>query len=164
VPELTLMRLEPGRYILGDLGTLRSGRHHAGEIEADGTKWRLRRTGLGFGGMITATNAVTGAREADYAPGGFLRLRGIYRGSIRFGERELEWRGDHHMAEHFVLRESGERVAEFQAGTDAAPVAVELFGLHHLEPLPLLFCCHIVKRVVDMTLETGTMGAPPPPD
>jgi hypothetical protein len=166
VSELTLRRVEAGCYTLGDLGTLRSARRHAGEIEADGETWRIRRSRLGFGGIIKATNAATGALEARYLPSGFLRLRGIYRGTIRIGEpeRELEWRADHHMSEHFTLREAGARVAEFQAGSDAVPVTVERFGLHQLEPLPLLFCCHIVKRVVDMTMEVGTMGPPPRPE
>lgn len=69
MPELTLQRVEPGRYTLGELGTLRSGRRSAGEIEADGTSWRVVQ------------------------------------------ERELDWRADQHMAEHFTLRESGDVLA-----------------------------------------------------
>jgi hypothetical protein len=161
VPELTLQRVEPGRYALGDLGTLRSGRRFAAELEADGTSWRVRR---GIGHTITATDPATGTRVARYVPSGFLRLRGIYRGTIELDERELEWRADHHMGEHFTLRESGYALAKFDAGTDARPVSVALFGLDHLEPLPLLFCCHIVKRVVDMTMQAGSPGAPPAPD
>jgi hypothetical protein len=42
-------------------------------------------------------------------------------------------------------------------------VTVELYGLRHLEALPLLFCCHIVKQIVDMTMEVGSPG-PPAPD
>jgi hypothetical protein len=61
------------------------------------------------------------------------------------------------------VRESGDIVAQFDAGSDAQPVTVSLFGLHHLEPLPLLFCCHIVKRVVDLTMETGSPGPPRAP-
>jgi hypothetical protein len=163
MPELTLQRLEPGRYTLGELGTLRSGRRHTAEIEADGTTWRLRRARLSFAGAIDATDSATGARAARYVPSGFVGLRGIYRGTIDVDGRELDWRGDHHMAEHFTLRESGDVLAEFDAGSDEYPVRVALFGLHHLEPLPLLFCCHIVKRVVDMTMEVGSMGAPAPP-
>jgi len=159
MPEVTLVRVEPGRYALGELGTLESGRRFSGEIEADGTAWKLRRAS---GGVINATDSVTGARVARYVPGGFLRLRGIYRGTIHLGERELDWRADHHMAEHFTLRESGDVLAEFNALAEPGPVRVALFGLHHLEALPLLFCCHIVKRVVDMTMEVGTMGAPVP--
>ena len=163
MPELTLQRVEAGRYALGDLGTLRSGRRHSAEIEADGASWHVRRARAGFGGVINATDAVTGARMASYMPSGFLRLRGIYRGTIHFDERELDWRADHHMAEHFTLRESGDILAQFDAGSDEHPVSVALYGMHHLEALPLLFCCHIVKRVVDITMEAGSPGAPRPP-
>ena len=89
-----------------------------------------------------------------------IGLRGIYRGTIHLDERELDWRADHHMGEHFTLREAGYVLAKFDAGSDAQPVSVALFGLDHLETLPLLFCCHIVKRVVDMTMEAGSPGAP----
>jgi hypothetical protein len=160
VPELTLHRVEPGRYTLGDLGSLHSGRRFAAEIEADGTTWRVRR---GLGQVINATDSATGARAARYVPSGFLRLRGIYRGTIELEERELDWRADHRMGEHFTVRESGDVLAKFDAGSDDAPVSVALFGLRHLEPLPLLFCCHIVKRVVDLTMEAGSPGAPKPP-
>jgi hypothetical protein len=163
MPELTLERLEAGRYALGELGTLRSARRHRAEIDADGTSWRLRRARLSFAGVIEATDVATGTRVARYVPGGFLGLRGIYRGALHLEDRELDWRGEHHMAEHFTLRESGHVLAEFDAGTDQYPVSVALFGLHHLETLPLLFCCHIVKRVVDMTMEVGSPGAPVPP-
>jgi hypothetical protein len=164
MPELTLQRLEPGRYTLGELGTLRSARRHRAEIEADGTSWRLRRARLSFAGVIEATDAATGARVARYVPSGFVGLRGIYRGTIHLDERELDWRADHHMGEHFTLRGSGDVLAEFEAGSDERPVSISLFGLHHIETLPLLFCCHMVKRVVDMTMEAGTPGAPPPPE
>lgn len=157
MPELTLQRVEPDFYALGELGTLRGKRRHAADIEADGSSWKVRQ---GFGGILKATDLATGAAVARYVPGGFLHLRGIYRGTLHLDERELEWRADHHMAEHFTLRESGDILAQFDAGSDERPVSVALFGLHHLEPLPLLFCCHIVKRVVDMTMEVGTMGAP----
>ncbi|MDQ6774901.1 MAG: hypothetical protein M3071_01490 [Actinomycetota bacterium] len=162
MPELTLQRVASGRYTLGDLGTLRSGRRFAAEIEADGTVWKLRRA-HGFGAVINATEPATGTPVARYVPSGFLRLRGIYRGTIHLDERELDWRADHHMGEHFTLRESGYVLAKFNAGTDAQPVSVALFGLDHLEALPLLFCCHIVKRVVDMTMEAGSPGAPRAP-
>src|SRR5580658_5832457 len=160
MPELTLQRVRSGRYTLGEVGTLHSARGRSAEIEARGTTWRVRRARFSFPGVIEATDAATGARAARYLPGGFIGLRGIYRGTIELDERELEWRGEHHMAEHFTLRESGDVLAEFDAGSDAQPVRVALLGLRHLEPLPLLFCCHIVKRVVDMTMEVGTMGAP----
>ncbi|HWF72770.1 MAG TPA: hypothetical protein VG186_05470 [Solirubrobacteraceae bacterium] len=160
MPELTLQRVEPGRYTLGELGTLRSGRRFGAKIEAEGTVWALRRGPLPTGGVITATDAATGTRQARYVPGGFLRLSGIYRGTIELGERELDWRADHRMGEHFTLRESGYVLAKLDAGTDAQPVSVALFGLHHLEALPLLFCCCIVKRVVDMTMAAGSPGAP----
>jgi hypothetical protein len=160
MPELTLERVEPDRYTLSELGTLRSARRHRDEIEVDGTKWKLRRARLSFAGVIEASDAATGARMARYVPSGFLGLRGIYRGAIHLDDRELDWRGDHHMAEHFTLRESGHVLAEFDAGSDERPVSVSLFGLQHIETLPLLFCCHIVKRVVDMTMEVGTPGPP----
>lgn len=160
MPELTLQRVEPGRYTLGELGTLQSGRRSGAEIEAEGTSWRVRR---GFGRVINATDAGSGARVARYVPGGFLRLRGIYRGTIELEGREFDWRADHHMGERFTLRESGDVLAKFDAGSDAQPVSVALFGLHHLEALPLLFCCDIVKRVVDMTMDAGSPGAPRPP-
>ncbi|HWF35218.1 MAG TPA: hypothetical protein VG295_07590 [Solirubrobacteraceae bacterium] len=159
MPELTLERAEPGRYVLGGLGTLRSGRRST-EIEAGGTAWKLRR---GFGKTIKASDTVSGAREARYVPGGRLRMRGIYLGTIELGDRELDWRADHYMGEHFTVRESGYVLAKFDAGTDARPVGVALFGLEHLEALPLLFCCHIVKCVVDMTMEAGSPGAPVEP-
>jgi hypothetical protein len=159
VPELTLQRLEPGRYALGDVGTLCSRRFGA-ELEAGGTTWKVRR---GLGHVINAADSGTGTREARYVPSGFLRLRGIYRGTIHLGERELDWRAEHHMSDHFTLREAGAVVARFDAGSEPLPVTVALYGLHHLEPLPLLFCCHIVKRVVDMTMEVGRPGPPPAP-
>jgi hypothetical protein len=164
MPELMLERVGPGRYALGELGTLCSARRRRAEIEADGTSWRLRRARLSFAGVIEATDAATGARVARYVPSGFLGLRGIYRGTIHLAERELEWRADHHMGEHFTLREAGDVLAELDAGTDEYPVSVALFGLRHVDPLPLLFCCHMVKRVVDMTMEAGSPGAPRPPE
>ena len=157
MPELTLARIERGRYMLGEVGTLRSGRRFSAEIDAGGASWRLRR---GLGQVIDATDSATGVRVARYVPGGFLRLRGIYRGTIELGGRELDWRADHYMGEHFTLRESGDVLAQFDAGSGAEPVSVALFGLHHLDPLPLLLCCFIVKRVVDMTMEAGSPGAP----
>ena len=159
MPELTLQRLEPGRYALGDVGTLRSGRLFRAEIEAGGTSWRLRR---GLGHVITATDATTGTREGRYVPAGFLRLKGIWRGTLHLGERALDWSADGHLSEHFAVRESGTVVARFDAGAEPAPVSVALYGLHHLEPLPVLFCCHLVKRVVDLTMEVGSPGAPSP--
>ena len=160
MPELTLERTAPGIFTLGDVGTLRSGRRFAAEIEADGTSWKLRRR---LGSVINATDATTGIRVARYVPSGVLRLRGIYRGTIHLDERELDWRADHHMSDRFTLRESGDMLAQFDAGSDAQPVTVALFGLHHLEPLPLLFCCHLVKRVVDLTMEAGAPGPPRAP-
>lgn len=162
MPELTLQRREPGCYALGDVGTLRTRRRFGAEIEAGGSAWRLRRGGLGFGHVITATDTATGTREGRYVPAGFLRLKGIWRGTLCLGERELDWSADGHLSEHFALRESGTVVARFDAGAEPAPVSVALYGLHHLEPLPVLFCCHLVKRVVDLTLEVGSPGAPPP--
>jgi hypothetical protein len=157
MPELTLHRVERSRYALGEIGTLRSGRRFAAEIEAGGTSWTLRR---GFGHVINATDTATGTRAARYVPSGFLRLRGIYRGTIELDGRELDWRADHHMSDHFTLRESGDILAQFDAGSEVQPVSVALYGLHHVEALPLLLCCFIVKRVVDMTMEAGSPGAP----
>ena len=164
MPELTLRRVAPGRYALGDIGTLRSLRRFAAEIEAGGTKWTLRRAVLGFGQIIDATDAGTGSRVARYVPNGRLHLRGIYGGTITFDGRELEWKANHRMGTHFTAREDGARVAEFDAGSDEVPVTISLFGLHHLEALPLLFCCHIVKQIVDMTMAVGTPGAPRLPE
>lgn len=164
MPELTLRRVAPWLYELGDIGTLRSQRRFNAEIEAGGTTWRLRRAALGLGQIITATDAATGTRAARYVPHGRLHLRGIYGGTIHLEGRELDWNAEHRMAEHFTVREHGTRLAEFEAGSDELPVSVELFGLHHLEPLPLLFCCHIVKQIVDMTMTAGSPGPPRLPD
>ena len=164
MPELTLRRVEPGLYELGDVGTLRSKRRFNAEIEADGTSWKLRRAALGFGQIISATDSDTGARVARYVPRGRLHLRGVYGGTIHLDDgRELDWHAEHRMASHFTVREDGARLAEFDAGSDELPVTVELYGLRHLEALPLLFCCHIVKQIVDMTMEVGSPG-PPAPD
>jgi hypothetical protein len=160
MPELTLRRVEPGRYALDDLGTLRSMRRFAADIEARGTVWNLRRTALGLGQIINATDASTGERVARYVPSGRLHLRGIYGGTIELDGRELDWQANHRMGTHFTAREDGAKLAEFDAGSNELPVTVALFGWHHLEALPLLFCCHIVKQIVDMTLEAGTLGPP----
>jgi hypothetical protein len=160
MPELILERVAPSRYALGDLGTLRSLRRFAAEIEADGTSWNLRRAALGFGQIINATDADTGTRVARYVPSGRLHLRGIYGGTIELDHRELDWKANQRMGTHFTVSEAGARLAEFDAGSDAQPVSVELYGLRHLEPLPLLFCCHIVKRIVDMTMVAGSPGPP----
>ena len=157
MPELTLQRLEPGRYALGDLGTLSSRRRFGAEIEAGGTAWTLKRS---LGHVITATDTATGARAARYIPSGFLRLKGIWRGTLHLGERRLDWTADGHLSDHFTLREDSAVVARFDAAAEPAPVRVALYGLHHLDPLPVLFCCHIVKRVVDLTMEAGSPGAP----
>jgi hypothetical protein len=162
VPELTLRRVEPGLYALGDIGTLRGRRRFNSDIEAGGTTWRIRRAALGLGQIITATDAATGTRAARYVPRGRLHMRGIYGGVIQLDERTLDWDAQRRMSSHFTVREDGAKLAEFDAGSNDLPVTVALFGLHHLEPLPLLFCCHIVKQIVDMTMEVGTMGPPPP--
>jgi hypothetical protein len=161
MPELALRRVEPGLFALGDIGTLRSQRRFNAEIEADGTTWKLRRAALGFGQIINATDAATGTRVGRYVPRGRLHMRGIYGGTIELDGRELDWHAEHRMASHFTVREGGAKLAEFDAGSNELPVTVALYGLRHLEPLPLLFCCHIVKQIVDMTMEVGTMGPPP---
>jgi hypothetical protein len=163
MPEVTLERVERGRYTLGDMGTLRTLRRFGAEIEAAGTAWTLRRAGLGFGQTIIAVDSSTGERVARYRPSGLLRVRGVYRGTISVGERELDWQANHQMGSHFTLRESGDALAEFDAGSDARPVSMVLYGLRHLEALPLLFCCYIVKQVVDATMTAGSPGAPVPP-
>jgi len=160
MPELTLRRVKPGLYALGDVGTLRSLRRFNAVIEADGTSWELRRAALGLGQIINATDAVTGERAARYVPRGRLHMRGIYGGTIHLDHRELEWNAEHRMASHFTVKEDGAMLAQFDAGDDDLPVTVALYGLRHLEPLPLLFCCHIVKQIVDMTMEVGSPGAP----
>jgi hypothetical protein len=160
MPELTLRRVEPGLYALGDIGTLRSLRRFNAEIEADGTSWKLRRAALGLGQIINATDSATGTRVARYVPSGRLHLRGIYGGTIHLDGRELEWHAEHRMSSHFTVREDGAMLAQFDAGSDELPVAVTLYGLRHLEPLPLLFCCHLVKQIVDMTMDAGSPGAP----
>lgn len=51
--------------------------------------------------------------------------------------------------------ERGAKLARFAAGSGSRPVSASLEDASQLEPLLLLFCCHIVKQAVD----TAKVGA-----
>jgi hypothetical protein len=156
--ELTLDRVSRGRYALGEIGTLRALPRFAAEIEADGTSWTLRRAAAGFGQTIHARENGTREPVSSYVPSGFLHLRGIYAGKLTRGERVLEWRANHQLGRQFTLTEGGSALARFAAGSDTQPVAASVEDLGRLEPLLLLFCCHIVKQAVDTAKVAAVVG------
>ena len=153
--ELMLERVSRGRYTLAEIGTLRALPRFAAEIEAGGVSWTLRRAAAGFGQTIHARESTSGERVGSYVPSGFLHLRGIYAGKLTCGERVLEWRANHQLGRQFTLTESGATLARFAAGSGSRPVSASVEDSGQLEPLLLLFCCHIVKQAVD----TGKVGA-----
>ena len=155
--ELMLERKAKGQYALGEIGMLRALPRFAAEIEADGVSWTLRRTAGGFGQTIYAHESVTGQRVSSYMPNGFLHLRGIYAGKLTRGERVLEWRANHQLGRQFTLTEHGAVLARFAAGSGSRPVSASVADLSRLEPLLLLFCCHIVKQAVD-TAKVATVA------
>ena len=148
--ELTLERVSRGRYTLGEVGTLRALPRFVSEIEADGVSWTLRRAAGGFGQTIRARENASGDPVSSYVPSGFLHLRGIYAGKLTRGERVLEWRANHQLGRQFTLTEGGSLLAQLTAGSGSRPVSASVEDLTRLEPLLLLFCCHIVKQAVDI--------------
>ncbi len=155
--ELTLERVSRGRYTLAEIGTLRAPPRLAAEIEAGGVSWTLRRSAAGFGQTIYARDSTSGDRVGSYVPSGFLHLRGIYAGKLTCGKRVLEWRANHQLGRQFTLTESGATLARFAAGSGSRPVSASAEDSSQLEPLLLLFCCHIVKQAVD-TAKVSTVA------
>jgi hypothetical protein len=153
--DLTLDRVAPGRYALGEVGTLDALPRYAAQLTAGDTSWRCKRAAMGFGQVINAVEAVGGERAARYVPNGFLRLRGIYAGELRVGERAWTWRANRQLGRHFTLRDGDETLAELDAGSAAQPVRAQLADLARVEPLVLLLCCHIVKQAVDIAALGG---------
>src|ERR1017187_906445 len=156
--ELTLERVSRGRYTLGEVGTLRALPRFVSEIEADGVSWTLRRAAGGFGQTIRARENASGDPVSSYVPSGFLHLRGIYAGKLTRGERVLEWRANHQLGRQFTLTEGGSPLARFAAGSGSRPVSASVEDLSRLEPLLLLFCCHIVKQAVDTAKVAAVAG------
>ncbi len=156
MPALTLERVSRGRYALAEIGTLRALPRFAAEIEADGVAWTLRRAAGGFGQTIYA-RASGGDLVSSYVPSGFLHLRGIYAGKLTRGARVLDWRANHQLGTHFTLSEDGAGLAQFDVGSTARPVSASVKDLRRVEPLLLLFCCHIVKQAVD-TANVGVVA------
>jgi hypothetical protein len=156
---LSLDRVAPGRYALGELGSLKNERRFAAVIEAGGEAWSLKRAAFGFGQTIVATGAADGSAKARYVPRGFLHLRGIYGGELKIGERALGWRANRQLGRRFTLSEGGETIASFEAGSAVTPVRLELTEPGRLAPLELLLCCHIVKQAVDTAVAGASAGA-----
>jgi hypothetical protein len=148
-----------GRYALGEIGTLQVLPRFGAEIEADGASWTLRRAARGFGQTIHARENAGGDPVSSYIPNGFLHLRGIYAGKLIRGEHVLDWRANRQLGRQFTLSEGGSPLARFAAGSGARPVSVSLEDLSRLEPLLLLFCCHIVKQAVDTAKVAAVAGA-----
>jgi hypothetical protein len=153
--DLALDAVAPGRYALGDVGTLDALPRYAAQITAGGTSWRCKRAAMGFGQIINAVEVAGGERAGRYVPNGFLHLRGIYAGSLLVGERAWTWRANRQLGRHFTLSDGAETLAEFDAGSVQQPVRAHLADLSRVDPLVLLFCCHIVKQAVD----TASIGA-----
>jgi hypothetical protein len=149
VPELALKRVSPGQYALDEIGTLRALPRFASVIEAGGVSWTLRRAAGGFGQTIRAVETASGSRVSTYVPNGFLNLRGIYAGTLTHGERQFEWRANRQLGRQFTLSEADASLAHFVAGSVAQPVSVSIEQTGRLEPLVVLFCCHIVKQVIE---------------
>jgi hypothetical protein len=153
--ELTLESVSGGRYALAEIGTLRSLPRFAAEIEAGGVSWTLRRAAAGFGQTIRACESTSGDRVGAYVPGGFLHLRGIYAGKLTCSERVLGWRANHQLGRQFTLTESGATLARFVAGSGSRPVSASVEDSILVDPLLVLFCCHIVKQAVDTAKVAG---------
>ena len=130
----------------------------AAEIQAEGVSWTLRRAAGGFGQTIYARESASGQRVSAYVPNGFLHLRGIYAGKLTRGERMLEWHANHQLGHQFTLTQDGTVLARFAAGSGSIPVSASVEDLRHLEPLLLLFCCHIAKQAVDSAQVAAVAG------
>jgi len=117
---------------------------------AQGVSWTLRRAAAGFGQSIRAVESSSDTRVACYRPSGVLGLRGIFRGTITHSEREFEWRANRHLGRQFTLTEDGAPLAQFNARTEPRPVVASVDDLGRVEPLLILFCCHLTKQVVEV--------------
>jgi len=148
MPELTLERVSEGQYALAGIGTLRNLSRYGAEIEAQGVAWTLRRAGLLSGQLIHAVERSSDTRVASYRPSGFLG--GIYRGAIEHSEREFEWRENRRLGVEFTLTEGGVLLAHFVARTEPRPVVASVDDLSRVEPLVLLFGCHLAKQLVEV--------------
>jgi hypothetical protein len=155
---LTLDRTARGQYALGEVGSLRNLKRFSAEIRAGDAAWTLRRALAGVGQVINASDSAGGARVGRYVPHGFLHLRGVFRGTLTAGETSYDWRAKHQLSSHFAVSSAGVELAHFDAGPQAQPVRVHIEDLTALEPLELLFCCHLVKQMAD-TAKVGTVAA-----
>jgi hypothetical protein len=155
---LTLDRTARGQYTLGEVGSLRNLKRFSAEIRAGDATWTLRRALGGLGQVINASDSASGARVGRYVPHGFLHLRGVFRGTLTAGETSYDWRAKHQLSSHFAVSSGGVELAHFDAGPQAQPVRVQVEDLTALEPLALLFCCHLVKQMAD-TAKVGAVAA-----
>jgi hypothetical protein len=73
----------------------------------------------------------------------------------------LAWRANHQLGRQFTLTEGGAALARFAADSGQRPVSASVEDLSRLEPLLLLFCCHIVKQAVDTAKVGAIAGAEP---
>jgi hypothetical protein len=62
------------------------------------------------------------------------------------------------LSSHFSVSSVGVELAHFDAGSQAQPVRVQIEDPTALEPLVLLFCCHLVKQMAD-TAKVGAAAA-----
>ncbi len=157
--DLTLERVSKGHYALADVGTLRNLSRYGAEIEAQEMSCILRRTGMGFGQSIRAVDTSSGTRVAYYRAGGLLGLRGINRGTIEHAEREFAWGSNKLFGRQFTLTEGGVSLAQFTAGTEPKPVVVSVDDLTRVDPLVLLFSCHLAKQLVEVSKLAPLSGA-----
>jgi hypothetical protein len=155
---LTLDRTARGQYVLGEVGSLRNLKRFSAEIRAGEEAWTLRRALGGMGQVVNATDSVSGARVGRYLPRGFLHLRGVFGGKLTAGEKSYDWRAKHQLSSHFWVSLGGVELAHFDAGSQAQPVRVQIEDVAALEPLALLFCCHLVKQMAD-TAKVGAVAA-----
>jgi hypothetical protein len=155
---LTLERTARGQYALGEVGSLRNLKRFSAEIRAGDAAWTLRRALGGVGQVINASDSASGARVGRYVPHELLHLRGVFGGTLTAGETSYDWRARHQLSGHFTVSSAGVELAHFDAGPQAQPVRVHIEDLTVLEPLALLFCCHLVKQMAD-TAKVGTVAA-----
>jgi hypothetical protein len=118
----------------------------------------LRRAVGGIGQIIRARDNASGERVCSYVPHGVLHLRGIFAGTIHRGDHELAWRADHQLGHRFTLSDDGAELARFAAGSASRPVTASIGEVDRVEPLLLLFCCHLAKQAVD-TARVGAAAA-----
>jgi hypothetical protein len=155
---LTLDRTAHGQYTLGEVGSLLNLKRFSAEIRAGDAAWTLRRALGGIGQVINASDSASGARVGRYVPHGILHLRGVFSGTLTAGGTSYDWRARHQLSSHFAVSSGGAELAHFDAGPQAQPVRVEVEHLAALEPLTLLFCCHLVKQMAD-TAKVGVVAA-----